>query len=70
MIMKVLGVLANTKRLKDARNDAIKLQHEVITLLPAASSILQLLLLVVTVRIKQARPDRMRTRSFPAYLLN
>ena len=63
-------IMANTKRLEDARNDAVQLQHEVITLLPTASSILQLLLLVVTVRIKQARPDRMRTRSFPAYLLN
>ena len=64
-------VKASTKRLKYTRNDAVQLQHQVIALLPPASSIFQLLLLlVVTVRIKQARPDRMRSRFFPAYLLN
>ena len=47
---------SHTKRFQDARDDAVQLEHEVVALLPATSSVFQLLLLVVAVRVEQTGP--------------
>ena len=72
---------ANTKWLQDSRDDAVQLEHQVVALFPPTSAVLQLLLvavlqlllLVVAVRIEEARSVRMKIGSFwfrLRYLLN
>ena len=58
--MGILLILSShTKRFKDSGDNAVQLEHEVVALLPAASSVFQLLLLVVAVRVEQTGPENM-----------
>ena len=69
----------DTKWLQDSRDDAVQLEHQVVALLPSTSAelqlfvaaVLQLLLLVVAVRIEEARSVRIGSCWFRLrYLLN
>ena len=55
----LLILFSQTKRFQDSRDDAVQLEHQVVALLPAASSVFQLLLLVVAVRVEQTGPENM-----------
>ena len=57
VLMGILLILSShTKRFQDSRDDAVQLEHQVVALLSATSSVFQLLLLVVAVRVEQTGP--------------